>query len=87
MTQPENAQEAPTCPITGKDFNYCKWAKIVVAIPALPLVAIIAASFFTSTLAKVVAAAVACGGGVYLLEKMDEMPMFAKKIVKEKPSA
>jgi len=78
-------QEAPLCPLTGSQtFNYCLWGKIIVAIPALPLLSLLAASMFTHVLAQIAAAAIVCGGGVYLLEKMDELPLFARKIVPPK---
>ncbi len=62
-------------------FNYCFWAKLIVAIPALPLAAIIAASFFTSPAMQFAAGAGAVALLVYAAIKIDQMPCLLRKVV------
>jgi hypothetical protein len=72
-------EEVPkTCGTGG--FNYCRWAKTLVAIPALPLIAVLGASFFDSTgfrfLAGGTAVALAVLGAVWL----DRIPFLMRKV-------
>jgi hypothetical protein len=62
-------------------FNYCFWAKLIVAIPALPLTAIIAASFFTNPAMQFAAGAGAIALLIYLAIKIDQMPCLLRKVV------
>ncbi len=67
-----------SCACSG--FNYCKWAKTLVAIPALPIIALIAASFFTQPLVQIfvgiLAAMAAIKGAIWL----DNIQFLQKKI-------
>ena len=75
MTQ--NNQES--CSVkTG--FDYCFWAKVLVAIPVLPTIAIAAASQFESEMSQGVAAVVAVIAVIALSRWLDRMPLFNKKI-------
>lgn len=64
-----------------KEFNFCFWAKLLVAIPAIPLVAIIAASLFSNAVMQVVAAVVAVGALVLVAIKIDQMPCLLRKVM------
>lgn len=66
-------------------FNYCFWAKLIVAIPALPLAAVCAASLFTNMVMQVVAGGVAIAVLIYLAIKIDRMPCLLKKVVNRQP--
>lgn len=74
MEQPEKN----LCPA----FNFCFWAKLMVAIPALPVIAWIAAAFFIDPMAKLLAAAGAVGLTLYLARWIDRLPMFSRYIRK-----
>lgn len=63
-----------------KDFNFCFWAKLIVAIPALPLLGYVAALPFTDPMAKVFIAASAITWAVYLARWIDRRPCLMKKI-------
>jgi hypothetical protein len=65
-------------------FNYCKCAKTLVAIPALPIVAWIAASFFQYPLVRVLAAIIAVTAVVKGAIWLDSLPLFQKKMCKAK---
>ncbi len=67
-------------------FNYCAVAKTIVAIPAIPLVAVIAASFFTSVVLQIVAGAAAVAALIYAAIKIDQMPCLLRKVVSKKDS-
>lgn len=69
---------------TSREFNYCFWAKLIVAIPAIPLVAAIAASFFTDTAMQVVAGGIAVTALIWLAIKIDKMPCLLRKVVDRK---
>ena len=64
-----------------KGFNYCFWAKLIVAIPALPLIAIAAASPFGDIVSQIIAAAVAIAATIWLAIQIDRMPCLLKKVV------
>ncbi len=67
-----------TCKTSG--FNYCKWAKILVAIPAFPLIALSAASFFTTTPCRVVAGLGAVVLAYALAVWLDRVPLLMRKV-------
>ena len=64
-----------------KGLNYCFWAKLIVAIPALPLIAIAAASPFGDIVSQIIAAAVAIAATIWLAIQIDRMPCLLKKVV------
>ena len=71
-------EETPkTCSTTG--FNYCFWAKLLVAIPAIPLIALIAASFFSDQLARMVAGAGAAFAAILVAIWLDRLPFLSRK--------
>lgn len=61
-------------------FDYCFWAKLMVAIPTLPMAALIAASYFEDEMSRGVAAVLAVIGIVALSRWVDRLPIFQKKI-------
>jgi hypothetical protein len=61
-------------------FNYCFWAKLLVAIPALPLAAIVVASAFENSAAQLVSAGVTIFVLVWLAVMVDRIPGLQKKI-------
>ena len=67
-----------TCSTSG--FNYCKWAKTLVAIPAFPLIALIAASFFTTTPCQVIAGVSAMVLAYSLALWLDRLPVLMRKV-------
>jgi hypothetical protein len=64
-----------------KGFNYCFWAKFIVAIPALPLIGFAAGSMFSTPLAQDVASGIAVFLAVYIAIKIDRMKIFSGKVV------
>lgn len=68
-----------------KEFNYCFWAKLLVAIPALPLVAFIAASPFESEWMQMAAGAAAMIVVVLAAIRLDALPQLSGKIVRRNP--
>jgi hypothetical protein len=85
MTDADTQQCRPEkdCGTFGK-INYCFWAKLLVAIPALPCIALIAAAFFTDPLAQQTAAVAAIIGTVCLAVWIDRLPALQKKVVNRK---
>jgi hypothetical protein len=74
-----NEQKMPkSCGSTG--FNYCKWAKTLVAIPALPIIAFIAASFFQNPVLQLIAAFGAIAAAIYGAIWLDRVPLLTKKM-------
>ena len=70
-----------SCPVShGGEFNYCFWAKLLVAIPALPLLAFWAASFAKSETVQYGAAAAAILAALLLARWLDKLPALARKI-------
>lgn len=61
-------------------FDYCFWAKLMVAIPTLPLAALVAASYFEDEMSRGVAAVLAVVAIVALSRWLDRLPIFQKKI-------
>jgi hypothetical protein len=69
----------PTTP-EPKDFNYCFWAKLIVAIPAIPLIALMAAAPFSDMTMQVIAAGAAIAASIWLAIKIDRMPCLLRKV-------
>jgi uncharacterized sodium:solute symporter family permease YidK len=64
-----------------KEFNYCFWAKLLVAIPAIPLVAMIAASFFSGMVMQIAAGITAIALMIYAAIKIDQVPCLLRKVM------
>jgi hypothetical protein len=75
---PDSTDNSHQTPHSG--FDYCFWSKLLVAIVLFPLVAFIAAYFFVSPVAKILAAAFAIGGIVRAAIWIDGLPCLAGKI-------
>jgi len=73
-----NGEKSKVCGSGG--FNYCKFAKSLVAIPALPIIAWIAASFFQNTAMQFIAALGAVATAIYGAIWLDRIPLLTKKI-------
>jgi hypothetical protein len=65
-------------------MNYCFWAKLLIAIPVLPLIAVMAARLFSNPVMQVVAAVVAVSAVLYLARKIDKLPMLSGMVIKRK---
>lgn len=63
-----------------KEFNYCFWAHIAVAIPALPLLALLAASPFTGLADQLLAALIACTAAIAAAVMVEHVPGLRCKI-------
>lgn len=61
-------------------FNFCFWAKLLVAIPAMPIIAMICAMPFSDGLSKIVAAVAGCGLAVYVAMWIDRQPALSRKV-------
>lgn len=55
-------------------FNYCFWAKLLVAIPAIPLLGVIVSTFFTDPDWKLTAVAYSGALAVILANRIDRIP-------------
>jgi hypothetical protein len=77
-------QTMPLCSDTSRAcaFNYYKWAKLLVAIPALPLIAMIAASFFATPLTQGIAGITAIAVTLAIAVWLDRIPLLQKKFRK-----
>lgn len=71
-------QESPQNP--KKDFNYCAVAKTLAAIPALPIIAVIAASLFDTYITQIASAFFAVLGAIYLAIWIDRIPFLMRKV-------
>ncbi len=71
----QESSEKPT-----KEFNYCAWAKTLAAIPALPIIAVIAASLFDTYIAQIAAAFFAIVGAIYAAIWIDHIPFLMRKV-------
>ena len=69
---------APTCKANG--FNYCKCAKTLIAIPAYPLIALTAASFFTIVAFQVIAGICAVVATYAVAVWLDRITLLSNKI-------
>lgn len=67
-------------PSEPREFNYCAWAKTLAAIPALPIIAVIAASCFNGFIPQVIAAFFAVLGAIYLSLWIDRIPCLMRKV-------
>lgn len=70
------------CTSCASGFNYCFWAKLLVAIPAIPMVVILAAAPFTQLFAQLIAGGLAAFVLVAGAVIIDRMPLFSGKVVK-----
>ncbi len=61
-------------------FDYCFWAKLLVAIPVLPIIALAAADRFEGDTARGLAATFTVIAIVLLSRWFDSLPAFRKKI-------
>lgn len=61
------------------EFNYCKWAKLLVAIPALPLIGVMGASLFDHPFAQIIGAAGCVTITVLAALWIDSIPLLQKK--------
>jgi hypothetical protein len=68
--------------VCSTGFNYCFWAKLLVAIPALPLIAIMSASFFHDSTTRGFVAVIAVIAAVWAAIKIDTMPCFSGMVRK-----
>lgn len=64
-------------------INYCFWAKLLVALPAVPLLGAVAASFFTAPAWQFAAASYAGAGAVWIASEIDRIPALRKKFKKQ----
>ena len=67
-----------------KGFNYCLVAKIVVAIPAIPMIAAVAASFFSDPVWQFTMAAYSGALVILIAQKIDRMQAFARLVFPRK---
>lgn len=65
-------------------MDFCFWAKLLIAIPTLPLVAILAAGLFEDGTNQSLAAVIAVIGVVLLARWIDRIPALQKKIIEKK---
>mgnify|MGYP000387665822 CR=1 FL=1 len=66
---------------TSSGFNYCLWAKIIVGVPVVFIVANIASSYFTDPLMQVFGGGAAGILVIYIAMKIDKIPALQKKII------
>lgn len=66
--------------VYAHSFNYCFWAKLIVAIPAIPLVAIAAASLFSDPLIKVLMGGAAALAAVSIAIWIDKQPCLSRMV-------
>lgn len=63
-----------------KGFDFCFWAKLIVAIPLIPIIALSVASMFETETAQSIAAVIAVIAVVILARWIDRIPSLQKKI-------
>lgn len=68
-------------PCGVSSFNFCFWAKLIVAIPAIPLIALTAASFFTDPAIQILAGGIAVFCSLWLAIFIDRLPLFSGMII------
>lgn len=78
--QPTRTKSA-ACPLSGSGFNYCFWAKAIVAVPALPILSYGAASLFQEPALQIIAGSGVVMAAVYGAIKLDNIPALQKKVV------
>ena len=61
-------------------FSFCFWAKLIVAIPALPIAAKVAMMQFENPTAKLAAAIITVAVLIYAAIKIDRIPALSRKI-------
>jgi len=69
--------------VAKNEFNYCKWAKLLVAIPALPLIAILATIPFSNPITQGVAAVAAVCLTLAAAVWLDRVPALQAKFRNE----
>ena len=60
--------------IGTNEFDYCKWAKVLVAIPAMPLIAILAAAPFSNPVTQSIAAVISVFVAISIAIWLDHLP-------------
>jgi hypothetical protein len=64
-------------------FNYCFWAKLIVGVPAIFIIAYTVGSQFENPFVQMWASAIAGVGSVWVAMKIDKHPALQKKIVQK----
>lgn len=67
-----------------KGFNYCLVAKIIVAIPAVPMIAAVVASFFSTPLWQFTVAAYSGAAIILVAQKIDRIPALTRLVFPRK---
>ncbi|MFO1241990.1 MAG: hypothetical protein U1E36_02135 [Rickettsiales bacterium] len=68
-----------SCTLKSCTVNYCFIAKLLVAIPAIPMLAAIAASFSDDPVWQITLVAYAGAVAVWLAQKIDQIPYLTQK--------
>ena len=63
-------------------FNYCFWAKVIIAIPAIPLIGAVVASFYTDPSWQFTMASYSGAVVVILSQYIDRLPALSQKFGK-----
>jgi hypothetical protein len=69
-------------PCGVSSFNFCFWAKLLVAIPAIPIIALAAASLSSYPVLQAILAGGAVFCMVWLAVVIDRLPIFSSMIIK-----
>ena len=79
-----DTQNNAGCSASGacKGFNYCFWAKMIVAIPAIPLIGVTVASFYEDPSWQFTMASYSGAVVVIIAQYLDRMPALSKKFGK-----
>lgn len=78
-----NGKKTASCHKNG--FHYCAWAKGIVAIGALPLIALTAASLARQPFWQAVLGLLAVAGAVRIAIWIDRIPLLQKNICPRQP--
>ena len=78
-------EKAAGCSTSGAcaGFNYCFWAKMIVAIPAIPLVGVVVASYFNEPAWQFTMASYTGAVMVILAQYIDRLPVFSRMFKKK----
>ena len=79
-TAPESTPKS--CSMSTCSFNFCFFAKLLVAIPALPFAAAYASTFFESPEGKALAMVGTVTVLIWAAVKVDHIPLLQKKVIK-----
>jgi hypothetical protein len=79
----DNNQTGAGCSTSCSGFNYCFWAKIIVAIPAIPLIGVTIASHFSEPAWQFTMASYSGAVVVILAQYIDRLPSLSKKFGKQ----